>query len=162
TSPVRYLRQHAKYLSAGNLKEQWSMVTATFAGMVLNWTAPLFLIALATLIAVAIHDAHFDPPWPKILAASGGLTLVALVNYGFLIRFAHKYTGGSILAAMTALTLAIGFCWLLTGIYQYLNTRGISWPWGTTGILAALVTAFPAVVRFIPILKKPTVRRVIL
>ena len=156
TDPVRYLRQHAKYLSASDLKEQWSMVTATLAGMVLNWTAPLFLIALATLIAIAIHEAHFDPPWPKILAASGGLTLLSLVNYAFLIRFARKYTGGRILAATTALTLAIGFGWLLTAVYQYLNARGISWPWGTTGILA-LASAFPAVLRFMPILKNPTV-----
>jgi hypothetical protein len=32
-TPVRYLRQHAKYLSASSLKEQWSMVITTIAGI---------------------------------------------------------------------------------------------------------------------------------
>src|SRR5712692_7175931 len=53
--PVRYLRQHAKYLTAIDLKERWSMVMATLAGMILNWTAPLFLIALAALAAIYLH-----------------------------------------------------------------------------------------------------------
>jgi hypothetical protein len=65
--PIRYLRQHAKYLAASNLKERWSMVTATLAGMILNWTTPLFLIAAASLLAVGITKyaaAHMTSAFP--------------------------------------------------------------------------------------------------
>ena len=48
---IRYVRQHAKYLSAYNLKKRWGMVTTIFAGMVLNWTAPLLVLTLASLAA---------------------------------------------------------------------------------------------------------------
>jgi predicted acylesterase/phospholipase RssA len=54
SAAVRYLRQHAKYLTAIDLWERWSMVTSTIAGMLLNWTAPLFLIALAALFGVYV------------------------------------------------------------------------------------------------------------
>jgi hypothetical protein len=52
SEPIRYLRQHVKFLAAVDLKQSWSMVTATLAGMLLNWTAPLLLIAIAALGAI--------------------------------------------------------------------------------------------------------------
>jgi hypothetical protein len=50
-SAIRYLRYHAKYLTAVDLKDTWSMVTATLAGMILNWSAPVLLVVLAALAA---------------------------------------------------------------------------------------------------------------
>jgi hypothetical protein len=51
TSSVRHLRQNAKYLSAVDLKQRWLMVTSILAGLLLNWTAPLCVLALAALLA---------------------------------------------------------------------------------------------------------------
>jgi hypothetical protein len=63
---VRHLRQNAKYLSAADLKQRWSMVMAVLAGMLLNWTAPLLLIAGAALIAQFVPK----PPWSALTAWS--------------------------------------------------------------------------------------------
>jgi hypothetical protein len=165
TAPIRYLRQHAKYLAASNLKEQWSMVTSTFAGMVLNWTAPIFLIASAAWIAIAV-DRWLVVDWLKIMTAAVGLTLLALVLYGLLLRLALGKIGGWILGIATALTLVLAFFWLLSLLYSAIVVRigehGLSWTWGTTGILATAATLFPAIIRFLPVLKTPSTRRVVL
>jgi hypothetical protein len=160
-APIRYLRQRAKYLDAANLKERWSMVTATFAGMILNWTAPLFLVALAALIAVAIPGGII--PWGGILLASGAVVLISLLTYAFRMRYAQRQ-GGLLLGAATAVTLLLAFLWLLTRAYDFVSSLKITLKWEITGaaIVAAGITAFPAIVRFIPILSKPTVRRVLL
>jgi len=49
--PIRYIRQHIKFLAAVDVKQAWSMVTATLAGTLLNWSAPLFVIAALALFA---------------------------------------------------------------------------------------------------------------
>ena len=85
--PIRYLRHHAKYLTAIDLKQGWSMVTATVAGMLLNWTAPILIVVLVALVtrlwATAFPDAS---AWPMALGIFGALTLLWLVIYGALIR----------------------------------------------------------------------------
>ena len=69
TAAIRHLRHHAKYLTAIDLKDRWSMVTATLAGMILNWSAPVFLVALAALGAIAL--AHREMiPWRTALAGA--------------------------------------------------------------------------------------------
>jgi hypothetical protein len=90
-APVRHLRRGAKYLAASNLKERWAMVTATLAGMVLNWTAPLFLIALAALVASCLPLDRM--PWGPVLASLGLVTGVLLAVYAYLMRY-QRYTGG--------------------------------------------------------------------
>ena len=67
-APVRYLRQHAKFLSPNNLKEKWSMVTATLAGMLLNWTAPMLVILLLALGAGKLPEIH----WKHVLFGQAG------------------------------------------------------------------------------------------
>jgi len=79
--PVRYLRQHAKFLSPYNLKEKWSMVTATLAGMLLNWTAPLLVIPLLALVA-KWFAVHCPIPWLLVLLGCGVLCVAATVAYG--------------------------------------------------------------------------------
>jgi hypothetical protein len=157
--PIRYLRQRAKYLDAANLKERWSMVTATFAGMILNWTAPLFLVALAALIAVAIPAETI--PWGGLLLVAGALTLICLLIYAFRMRYA-RHTGGWLLGGATAVTLLLAFLWLLTQSYEFVIHRRLTLNWQITGLMTAVVTAFPTMVRFIPIFRTPAVRRVVL
>src|SRR5271167_92438 len=86
--PIRFLRHHAKYLAAVDLKEGWSLATATFAGMLLNWSAPVLLIVLAALAAHLAFDAIPDMPslWPIALSVSAVLTLISLVAFGALMR----------------------------------------------------------------------------
>jgi hypothetical protein len=160
TVPVRYLRQHAKYLIAGNLKERWSMVTATFAGMILNWTAPLFAISLAALVAVGI-SSHAPVPWQAVILIASAVTLVSLIAYAFQMRFS-RHSGGIFLGISTAITFFISFLWLLTRTYSFLIEHHFTINWQVTGIVAAGITAFPTIVRFIPILSKPVVRSLVL
>jgi hypothetical protein len=157
--PVRYLRQHAKYLSANGLKEQWSMVTATIAGMILNWTAPLFLIALAALIGVGIKSGYGNPPWAPILAVAGGVTLFTLILYAFFMRFT-RHSGGTLLGFAAAVTALLGFFWFLS--FAYGKFEDLTLTWSLAGIVAAAVTVYPAIVRFIPVLKKPAIRSLVL
>jgi hypothetical protein len=156
-APIRYLRQHAKYLSASNLRQRWAMVTAIFAGMILNWTAPLLLLTLVSLIAVFVPTGQF--PWTALLLGSSAATIAGLVNYAFGMRFSRPI-GGWLLGIAAALTLFLVALWLLTQIYASLPAWGENWR--TIGIVGAIVTAFPAIVRFIPILKNPAVRELIL
>jgi hypothetical protein len=161
--PIRYLRRHAKYLTAVDLWERWSMVTSTVAGMLLNWTAPLFLITSAALIAICIGQSWPDFPFARIFTASLALTTLALVLYGGLIRCraSASYKGGMFLGITSALTLFVGSCWLLTIGHETLRTWPVGFGW-TTGIAAGATTVFPAIVRFLPILQKPAVRTIAL
>jgi hypothetical protein len=155
--PIRFLRQRAKYLSVDNLKGRWAMVTATFAGMVLNWCAPLFLVALAASIAVTIPDGVI--PWRAILLLMVGATLVSMLIYAFRMRY-WKYSGGALLGWTTAATLFVAFLWLLTRAYGSVIGLQIPPGWKLSGsaIIASAITAFPSIVRFIPVLRNPAVR----
>jgi hypothetical protein len=161
--PIRYLRQHAKFLAAVDLKQSWSMVTAALAGLLLNWTAPLLLITIAALAAIAYKHLVPVSPWEMILAVSSGLTLLTLVLYGWLMRrgAGPAHVGGWLLAAMMAITAALGIFWLLDIGYDGLP-KAIAEQGGKAGLLAGLVAAGPAIIRFIPVLKTPTVRKLVL
>jgi hypothetical protein len=157
-APVRYLRQHAKYLSASNLKEQWSMVITTIAGMVLNWTAPLFVISLSALIAIGL--ASYSPfPWAGMLLFGIFAVLVSLLIYAFRMRYS-RLSGGRLLAGTTAATVFIGSIWLLSSAYTIIIENSVNWL--IIGIVAAGIAAVPAIVRFVPVLSNPDTRRLVL
>jgi hypothetical protein len=158
--PIRYLRHHAKYLAAVDLKEGWRIATATFAGMLLNWSAPVLLIVLAALAARLVFFVFPDPHlWPIALSVSAVLTLISLVAFGALLRQRRAIAvwGGSVLALMMALSLFIGLGWLLTSAYGW--WRHLSLHWGWSGIIAATAVAGPAILRFVPIFRTPAFRR---
>lgn len=165
--PVRYVRQHARYLLVNNLKQQWSMVTATLAGMLLNWTAPFFVILLLALLANYI-DNRLLINWLLVLQIFAGLCVVAMVVYGWTIRQsktkAAKVTGG-ILGGLLATTATIGVCCalehivpsILATIYEHRGKAG-----SLSAALAILATSVPGVIRFIPVLKEPNIRKIVL
>jgi hypothetical protein len=161
--PIRYLRQHAKFLAAVDLKQSWTMVTAALAGLLLNWTAPLLLITIAALAAIVYKCLVQVSPWGKILAVSGGLTLLTLIFYGWLIRRGPRpaNVGGWLLAIMLAITGLLAIFSLLDLGYVALPDA-IAEHGGKAGILAGLVAAGPVVIRFIPVLKTPAVRKLVL
>jgi predicted acylesterase/phospholipase RssA len=161
--PIRYLRQHAKFLAAVDLKQSWTMVTAALAGLLLNWTAPLMLITIAALAAIIYKCLVPVSPWGLILAVAGGLTILTLISYGWLLRrgATAANVGGWLLAIMIAITALLGIFWLLDISYDGLPIL-IADHGGKAGILVGLVAAGPAIIRFIPVLKTPAVRKIVL
>lgn len=157
---IRYLRVRAKYLTAANLKEQWTMVTATFAGMILNWSAPLFFVAASALIAVVLGKFG-RVPWEALLALSCTATAVALVFYGVRMRLGQQ-TGGRLLGALTAATLSVALLWLLATVYEAIIQLSPKWELTSSIVVAAIAAAAPAIIRFIPIFSKPAIRRIAL
>jgi hypothetical protein len=162
--PIKYLRHHAKYLAAINLKQSWSMVTGTIAGMLLNWSAPILLIVLAAVLATLAGNAFPDMGiWPIALALSALATVVLLIAYGALMRQTPKVAqfGGSLLGSVMALTAILAFGWLLVWFYSW-------WPHlftfkgGVAGLIAALIVAAPTILRFVPVFETPAVRRIVL
>lgn len=163
-APIRYLRHHAKYLTALDLWDRWSMVTATLAGMILNWFAPVLLVALAALAAAGIACILGDLAWWRIaVATSGTLTVIALVVYGVLMRWPpdREYRSAEVLGWLFAATVALAFGWLIAFGYHALP-GWIAAHWIIPGSLGGLAAAGPAVVRFVPVLKTPAVRKIVL
>jgi hypothetical protein len=165
--PVRYVRQHAKYLLVENLKQQWSMVTATLAGMLLNWTAPVFVILLLALLA---HQSKgwFADHGLLLLQIFAGSCVIAMAAYGWGMRQPNPKTSqvtGRILGVLLAITVIIGtglalehtFPRVLTAIREHWGKAG-----SLTAALAAVAAAVPGIVRFIPVLKEPRIRKIVL
>jgi hypothetical protein len=168
-SPIRYLRYHAKYLTAVDLKDRWSMVTATLAGMILNWSAPVLLVVLAALSAKQLADVSPGAKWwPIMLAVLCLLTVMGLVLYGLLMRKGPKTArfGGDLLGWLVAATALLGAGWLVAIGYQVIPSwiashsipDWIKSHWLVSGGLGGLTVVGPAVLRFIPVLKTPRVR----
>jgi hypothetical protein len=122
--------------------------------MILNWGAPLFLVALATSIAVAIPPGVI--PWGAILLIMGGVTLISMLIYAFRMRY-WNHSGGVLLGWTTVAILFVAFLWLLTWAYD--SVTGLDgWKISGSAIVVAAIAAFPSIVRFVPVLSKPAVR----
>lgn len=169
TGPIRHLRRRAKYLLADNLRERWGMVTATLAGMLLNWTAPLFLLCLAAMAAIVTPSAYL-PSWGTLFLAGAALTAASLLVYAFRMRFRQR-TGSGPLAAAAAFTALAGCLWLLEWTYGRLANQHLLAGWRlrledsgliASGLLAAVATAVPAMLHFLPVLREPAIRKVLL
>ena len=165
--PVRYLRQHAKYLAARNIKESWGMVTATLAGMLLNWAVPL-VILIAAAIEANFYSSIGWNAWPWLCAFFGLVSAVALLFYGDQIRGSQNAArrSGTFLAVVLAAALACCAGWAVTAVY-YWKFHGWSPRFNTlprTLALAVpvLVAAGPAMIRFLPIFKDPPLRKLVL
>lgn len=164
--PIRYVRENVKFLSGEDLVERWMMVTATLAGMFLNWTVPLLVLVVMALAASGI-DAHWPLVWPKVFQVSAGLSLGAMVLYGWFIRRGRgaSLVSGRILGALLAFTGATGLGLALAfGIGQGASALLGRWPasGGISALLALAVSAVPGVIRFVPVLKNPEHRKLVL
>src|SRR5262249_1164433 len=107
----------------------------------------------------AAHDLNI--PWTQIFFIAGGITVLSLLHYAYRMRYAER-SGGRVLGATTAASLALAVLWVLTQAYQSIAPPGFTVTWQITSIVAAAGPAVPAVVRFIPILAKPGVRQAVL
>lgn len=157
--PIRYLRQRARFLSGNNLKQRWSMVTATLAGLLLNWTTPLFLIAALALVATFIPTI----PWHRVEIVCSALCCAAVVAYGIGMRRGRKASAvtGGLLGLLLAIFAVIGIGYFVDAGYDSAREN-----WETSGgfsaLLALVAAAVPGMVRFLPILKNPTLRKLVL
>ena len=159
TQSILHLRRGAKFLSATNLKGRWSLVAATFAGMVLNWTAPIFLFALLALLST-FFPGPVSWRWPVIImGATSGILLIA---YAFQMRHPPITVGGALGLSVTS-TLALLAVWFLTYLYHQFVTLGQLMAISTPLLsLAVLSTILPVVVRFVPVVNTPTVSRILM
>jgi len=180
--PIRELRSRAKFLSAANVWAKWRMVTQTLAGSLLNWSAPVALLALLALVAIfASNKPYVGPnPWSHLFEFSASASVLLLVVYGKKMRGSAKTAGHAELALAIALaaTLLSAVGWLLhLGYHAWLELpfklrvagakvgakgahaeRAFTWWRAATTVVAGLVAAVPSIIRFVPVFKNPTVR----
>lgn len=157
---VRYLRQHAKYLAALNLKQAWLMATNTLAGMLLNWTVPLSAIFIVAALAAAARQLEAPAiPWPAVLAIAAAVSLVALLAYGWKLPAGKAVSApaGRWLARSLAVTALVAALWLVHDSFSFVMEH-----WTSSSILATLVTTGPAIIRFLPVAKNPKTRKIAL
>lgn len=163
--PIRYVRQRAKFQSAQNLKQAWGMATATLGGMLLNWTAPLFVIASIVELTL-LTQPFLKGYWQEALNVLAGLSALSLIGWGVAMRWRPEFASraGWLFGALTGFTLlgysaqAIGNGYKISlDVYVWLKAH-----WTFPAVIGGLVTAMPAAVRFLPIFKEPKLRRVVL
>jgi hypothetical protein len=158
-TPIRYVRRHAKYLMIEHLGSRWRMATAALAGLLLNWTAPLCLVAI---LAFAYPLLAMFASWLRVevvVAISAAAFVVTLAAYGVMMRREERNTvvfGQAFgLALAAALVLGLDFA-----LYDLLpKVAPLKWP--SIG-LAAIVAAIPTLLRFVPVVKTPAVRDTLL
>ena len=163
TAPVRFLRQNAKYLSFVDLKRRWLLVISTIAGLLLNWTAPLCLLALAALASDLIARRFTPSDWLSLAAVFGWATAAAIVLYSVLLRFAGAsgWVGGLLLAGGAALSLLALAGYGIELGYPFFK-RLVQERWSVSGLVAAAVVGGPAIIRFVPIFNSPSLQKLLL
>ncbi|MDT4329035.1 patatin-like phospholipase family protein [Methylomonas sp. MV1] len=162
---IRYVRQRAKFLSAQNLKQAWGMATATLGGMLLNWMAPLFVIA-AIVELTLLTQPFLKGYWQEALNVLAGLSALSLIGWGVAMRWRPDYASkaGWLFGTLTGFTLlgysaqAIGNGYKIAlDVYVWLKAH-----WTFPAVIGGLITATPAAMRFLPIFKEPKLRRIVL
>jgi hypothetical protein len=159
TASVRHVRQNAKYLSAVDLKQRWLMVVGTLAGLLLNWTAPLcVLAALAWLADLAAVRVSVDT-WLSLALFAAVATAILILAYGGLLRFGVGIVRGTgLMASSAAVTV---FALAIFGIEQgyLLFARLLNVHWSVSSVTAAAVVAGPAIIRYVPTFQKPAIKK---
>ena len=136
------------------------MVSGTLAGMLLNWTAPLSVVTLAAAL-VSIYGWLELPkiPWQYPLALLAIASVIKLFIYGARLPAGRETAAaaGRCFGRVLALTILIGVLWLLQYLYKPVIDYGVS-----GSLFAAAVIVAPAIIRFIPVLKNPAIRKIAL
>ncbi len=161
---IAKLRANAKYLTSANLWETWSRVTATLAGMFLNWTVPVLFVVAAALVAACCHG-HFPSceRWRDGIMTLVAASLVATIIYGTLMHWGARASrvGGVLLGLVLAATVLYG------ALYALVAGKAATSGWLATlppfsVAIATLAGLGPAIVRFVPVLKRPQLRVLVL
>jgi len=187
TAAIRYLRHSARYLMAGSLWDKWGMVCATVAGTLLNWLIPLLVLVVGAAITSGhpqLNGASANPGWRGVLFATALLVAIGTLVYfnlrtGSLLR---KWVG-SALAMLAAISLLGVAAFLIDRSFDAIfrfpdhsawatpeslweaiakKSDGIQASWALTALAGAASMAVPVVLRFVPWLRRPKVRVVVL
>lgn len=156
TEAIRYLRQHAKYLSADTPSERWAMVASGLAGLVLNWTAPLFLLASCAFLLALAGPALAAVPWALMLLVAGVCFGAALFAEAVSLRVRGK-DSPFLSWGMAGALGAAGFgavAWTVAWLQDAGGTAGFLF----LGAAGALLAAAPTLLRFLPVLRRPPLR----
>lgn len=184
-APVREIRRRAKFLMAYSLWESWGMITATVAGMLLNWVMPLtiLLVLAGVTMLIKLQTGGGEGGWPWLVGISAGVSVLSALLYFRMLRLsalAAKYTARVFIGA-TMVTALLGLGWALDSgfdvffpegrtnqewatlgaMWDSLWNRLAGWGLGTTVGLGSLAALVPAVLRFAPLLKNPAIRKLV-
>lgn len=159
-APVRQLRQGAKYLMVNGLAKQWKMVVGALAGLLVNWTAPVAVIALLALGARLVEFLFPAVSWETLFAVVGAASFVGFLLFAVSLRVERiSVLAGRVLGLSVAALAVLAVAWVVDSGWTALGALHIGPVLGGSAIVAA---AGPILVRFLPILRKPAVRAFIL
>lgn len=185
TGAIAFVRQRAKYLAASNLAERWSMLTSTLAGLLLNWTAPLFFLSSLAIFAIFLTDwfnslrntTHYEP-WAIASFAVLAISTSMIVLYAIRIRFRgdigvlQRPLGAAFLLLAIVLggwALYLGFGFFAESVngalgspFEALQSSTFGRWLGGTITLSSLLGAFPMLTRVLPLFEKPSQRELVL
>lgn len=160
TAAIRHVRQNAKYLSAVDLRHRWLMVTGTIAGLILNWTIPLSVIAI--LAALSARGSITSETLFNIIVALAIATGLCVLLYGFLLRWGTgARVAGSVVAWAAGTTLAFSAVFLIERGFEWIALLPTPHWTITGGTLLAILTA-PAAASFLPIFRSDAFRKLLL
>ncbi|MEP3893221.1 MAG: hypothetical protein ABJN52_04430 [Litorimonas sp.] len=161
TDAVSFLRKRAAYLSLGSQSATFIAAGRIIAGMVLNWTAPAFVIALFSLVLVVLAGGA-ELPWELGPRIAGGAAGIGLLAYAVFVhtrpRIAERMFAGLLALAVLAM-----LSWLIHIAYTALpdseKHEGNASTW--VALFAAAGAALPILSRALPLLGHPSSRRMI-
>ena len=170
------VRRRAQFLAITGLRDAWARVFKTIAGMFLNWSAPLFLIGLIAAVMAWAGN--------KLLSGDGSLldtlafsvkgfaaiTLIVIPLYGLALRSSGRRAESAmswVLGVSSFLLAACMLLWGLEALYGYWSSSrddllAPGHVGSTGGLLALAAAAGPAILRFIPWLRRPGTRALVL
>ena len=180
--PIRFLRQRAKYLSSKSFWDACGMISSTVAGMILNWMPLLMVIVALALVTVWVEKIQF---WKEfefwIYLGLAGLTLGSAFAFFLSLQRggrASNTTGWVLTCSALLLVLSIAWKAVVEGYYLFLPRDGnfnsldaildhLSKSFsprlvGAGGIsIGTAAVLIPVVLQFLPILKKPKIKKLI-
>ncbi len=169
SKPIAHLRGWAQYMTSSSLSARWKAMAATVAGMLLNWSVPVFWISLTALLAryITKNGAEWNSRFPVTMELSVYAAAASLVAYAGLIRveLAKLRRWGEIIAALSlTMVLLVGVLWAIYGGYQCFDSLLKSRSHLTLlftalpGAVGLMIAAGPILLRFFPMFSSAKTR----
>lgn len=156
TEAIGYLRSRAAYISMGSFWGTFVAACRIIAGMILNWSAPAFLIALVSLICVLfVPDDGLN--WNIVFALAATCPTLGLVIYAALVRITYVWAG-RIFSALLGVGVLMILAWAVHWAYETIEDYGS--PIWLVSIATAGAT-LPALSRSVPFLRHPLVQKTV-
>jgi hypothetical protein len=176
---LQVVRRRAQYLG-GSILHRWRMAVETVLGMCCNWCVPLVLLGAAAVVAVVLGRAGAFDWLTWLVVATAVVTGAAGWVFFWVVRKPSQSPrkSGATIAGGSFLFVAVLVAWGIDHAFQLLlpGLQGSAWslaalrlaihdgPLGRDASLgwfgaAALGSLVPALLRFLPLLERPMVRK---